>query len=88
MNYYGKHPQEQAVQTLIHDINNSTGNANYQIKNLDEWLQKKGKQMTEAGIDDTGLFLIAEYLRTSQKKVRAALDAYLVEFKKFPTPEV
>ena len=82
MDLYGKLPQEQAMQTLIHDTNSSLQLMEFNLKKLDEWLKENGKSINSAVP-----FVIAEYLRANIQRTKAAIDEYYLKFKNdFPHP--
>lgn len=85
MNYYGKHPQEKAVQTLIHDTNNSLLKLHITVNNISEYIfDEAPKSMQDQIPDDIKTAISA--LKIQQQNLKKAIDAYLIEFKKFPTP--
>lgn len=72
MDYYGKDPQEQAVQILIHDINQRT----YGLRDAARKLR--------AG--DFQPLALAQQLEATEKSVMRTIDEYLQKWKQFPSP--
>ncbi len=83
MNLFGKEPQEQAMQKLIHDTNQELQNLRFRIKQLSEWLKENTKKEQEAGLKTSSdPYILIEYLKSTEKKICDVIDAYYTKFKK------
>lgn len=82
MNLFGREPQEQAMQTLIHDTNSALFDFNAQIKELSRWLNENAKLLQEAKIPiSSEPYIRIEYLKTCKKELQDALDQYYTKAK-------
>lgn len=81
MNLFGKEPQEQAMQKLVHDLNSATTDIDYYIKKLSEWLRENSKIISEIGIKTSLPYVAVEYLKSRNKEIKDAQDKYYEQFK-------
>lgn len=81
MNLFGKEPQEQAMQKLVHDLNSATTDINHYISKLSEWLKENSKQMYEMGIKTSVPHIVVEYVKSRNKEIQDAQDKYYEHFK-------
>ena len=80
MNLFGKEPQEQSMQTLIHDTNRDLAQLDHVINKLADWLKENCKKMSESEINTSYPFVALEYLKTSSKNIKKDIDNYYVDF--------
>lgn len=81
MNLFGKLPQEQAMQSLIHDTNSALGGLADRISIIKKWLDDNAKDAGEKGINTTELIIQLERLRQNRDRIRKTVDRYYEEFK-------
>ena len=81
MNLFGKEPQEQAMQKLMHDLNNATTDVNFHHSRISDWLSKNVKQCNENGISLSPIYVALEYLKSRNRDIQNAQDAYYEKFK-------
>ncbi len=80
MKLFGKEPQEQAMQSLIHDTNRDIAQLDYVIKKLKEWLNENAKKMPENNINSSPAYVALEYLIKSSKDIKNDIDIYYKKF--------
>lgn len=83
MNPFGKSPQEQAMQKLIHDTNSGLGELLFHIKGLSEWLKQHNQEQclpNKIPISSTP-YVHIEYLKSKRDVLIKAIDTYVEEFK-------
>lgn len=81
MNLFGKEPQEQAMQSLIHDTNSALSGLEFHISNMSKWL-KEFKHVNGDLINiGSAPYVYLEYLKSQRKELENAIDSYYNKFK-------
>jgi membrane protease subunit (stomatin/prohibitin family) len=83
MNPYGKLPQEQAMQTLIHETNRVISELGFHITKLSDWMREHHREQCKpAGIEVSSTpYIHIEYLKSKRDDLRKAIDVYVTDFK-------
>ena len=82
MKLFGKEPQEQAMQTFIHDSKNHTQQLKWRLSHISDWLTKNTKAIDAIGVNTSAIHVSVEYLKTEIKNLTEDIDAYYVKFTK------
>lgn len=84
MDLFGKLPQEQAFQTLVHDTNSATQQIKWHVDQMYAVVKRVREAYLEKGIEintPSDFFIHGEYLKSENKKIQDAVDTYHVQFK-------
>lgn len=84
MNYFGKHEQEQAMQSFIHDSNRDLSNINGRVNKFYEWIITNADNLKSAGIDVAELHRMKDLFKPTT--LSGTIDKYLKKWETFPTP--
>lgn len=83
MDLFGKLPQEQAMQRLIHDTNQELANLRFCVKGIAEWLAEHNRIIREKGevTIDSKPYVHLEYMKSANEKLTKIVDEYYLRFK-------
>ncbi len=81
MNLFGKLPQEQAMQTLVHDSNQECSRLRMTGREISEWLDKNKQALSDAGINATQLYITIERIKSRDAGFKKVIDNYYLKFK-------
>jgi hypothetical protein len=84
MDLFGKTPQEQAMQKLIHDTRNSSQDLRLRVSELGKFLGVLHRDLISKGLENpisSVPYIHIEYMKTRIKEFDTAIDAYYLKFK-------
>lgn len=87
MNLFGNKGQERATQSLIHDTNSAFFNMTFHIQKLEKIIKKLAPVLSESESNNelSSLFILVEYFKSDEKKLKEVIDNYYTKFKEdFP----
>lgn len=77
MNLFGNKPEEKAMASLIHDTNSGFSEIRVHLKGLSDWLKSHAEVLKSNNLPIESIpYVRIEYIRSAQKKLEAAIDAY------------
>lgn len=83
---YDKGPQQQAMQTFIHDHNRAASGVSRGANEILDWVNANKEALVAAGIQSYPLASAASLLNITRRSISNAVDSYYKEFNAFPDP--
>ena len=77
MNIYGKEPQEQAIQRLIHDTSGRLCLQSAWSRRIEGWLEENANALTNAGINSDIVKKSLTYITSQTRQLEEDVDFYV-----------